>query len=68
MIRSIVKDEKFLAKKCKPATKKDLAIGQDLLDTLRANQSVCIGMAANMIGQQKKHHCCTYGFDKSCDV
>ena len=53
MIRSIVKDEKFLAKKCKPATKKDLAIGQDLLDTLRANQSVCIGMAANMIGQQK---------------
>lgn len=31
MIRSIVKDEKFLAKKCKPATKKDLAIGQDLL-------------------------------------
>lgn len=53
MIRSIVKDTTFLSKKSKPATKKDLSIGKDLLDTLQAHSSHCVGMAANMIGEQK---------------
>ena len=40
--------------KSDPATKQDLSVGQDLLDTLKANQDRCVGMAANMIGVKKK--------------
>ena len=54
MIRPIVKDIFFLGQKSEEATKKDLSIGQDLQDTLRANQDRCIGMAANMIGIRKR--------------
>lgn len=54
MIRPIMKDEKFLAKKSVPATKADLAVVEDLIDTLRANLERCVGMAANMIGIKKR--------------
>ena len=54
MIRPIVKDVFFLGQKAEAATRKDLSIGQDLMDTLRANQDRCVGMAANMIGARKK--------------
>ena len=54
MILNICKDEAFLAQKAQPATKEDLAIGQDLLDTLEANKERCVGMAANMIGENKR--------------
>jgi peptide deformylase len=54
MIRPIVKDVLFLGQKSEPATKQDLPVGQDLMDTLRANQDRCVGMAANMIGVRKK--------------
>ena len=54
MIRPIVKDVFFLGQKSEPATKQDLSVGQDLMDTLRANQDHCVGMAANMIGVKKK--------------
>ncbi|MBP3875105.1 MAG: peptide deformylase [Lachnospiraceae bacterium] len=54
MIRQIVKDVLFLGQKSEPATKQDLPVGQDLMDTLRANQDRCVGMAANMIGVRKK--------------
>ena len=54
MIRPIVKDVLFLGQKYEPATKQDLPVGQDLMDTLRANQDRCVGMAANMIGVRKK--------------
>ena len=53
MIREIVKDEEFLAKKSEPATIEDKQIGIDLLDTLEANKDRCVGMAANMIGELK---------------
>lgn len=53
MIREIVKDTTFLSKKSKPASKNDLSIGKDLLDTLQANSYRCVGMAANMIGELK---------------
>ncbi len=53
MIRDIVRDPAFLSKKSKPATKRDLSIGQDLLDTLHANSYRCVGLAANMIGELK---------------
>ena len=54
MIRPIVKDILFLGQKSEPATKKDLAVGQDLQDTLQANRDRCVGMAANMIGVKKR--------------
>jgi len=53
MIKPIVKDVFFLAQKSEPATKADLQVGRDLMDTLRANRERCVGMAANMIGIRK---------------
>lgn len=54
MIKPIVKDVFFLGQKSEDATKQDLSVGQDLMDTLRANQDHCVGMAANMIGVKKR--------------
>ena len=54
MIREIMRDETFLAQKAEPATPEDLSVGQDLLDTLEANKEHCVGMAANMIGINKR--------------
>ena len=54
MIREIMRDETFLAQKAEPATLDDLSVGQDLLDTLEANKERCVGMAANMIGINKR--------------
>jgi peptide deformylase len=53
MVRPIQKDIFFLRKKATPATKADIAIANDLLDTLRAHAHECVGMAANMIGENK---------------
>lgn len=53
MIKPIMKDPLFLAQKSAPATKNDLQVGQDLLDTLKAHRQECVGMAANMIGIKK---------------
>ena len=54
MIREIMRDETFLAQKAEPATLEDLPVAQDLLDTLEANKERCVGMAANMIGVNKR--------------
>ncbi len=54
MIKPIVKDVFFLGQKSEDATRQDLCVGQDLMDTLRANQDHCVGMAANMIGVKKR--------------
>lgn len=54
MIKPIVRDIFFLGQKSEIATKQDLSVGQDLMDTLRANQDHCVGMAANMIGLKKR--------------
>lgn len=54
MIRPIVKDIFFLGQKSETATKQDLNVGQDLMDTLQANRERCVGMAANMIGIKKR--------------
>ncbi|MEG0051325.1 MAG: peptide deformylase [Terrisporobacter sp.] len=53
MIRKVVKDILFLKQKSEPATKDDIGVIIDLIDTLRANLSYCVGMAANMIGVTK---------------
>ena len=50
MIKELVHDPIFLARKSLPAGKEDLETARDLLDTLNAHQDACVGMAANMIG------------------
>ena len=52
--RDICKDEGFLAQKAQPATLDDLDTARDLLDTLIAHKAGCVGMAANMIGINKR--------------
>ena len=47
-------DPIFLAGKSEVATKEDLQVAQDLLDTLMAHRESCVGMAANMIGVRKR--------------
>ena len=54
MVRDICKDEGFLAQKAQPATLDDLDTARDLLDTLIAHKAGCVGMAANMIGINKR--------------
>ena len=54
MIRDICKDETFLAQKAEPATAEDLSVAADLLETLEHHKEGCVGMAANMIGANKR--------------
>lgn len=54
MVREVVHDPIFLGGRSQPATKEDLQVAQDLLDTLQANKDACVGMAANMIGVRKR--------------
>ena len=54
MIRDICKDEAFLAQKAERATQEDIQIAADLLETLEHHKDGCVGMAANMIGVNKR--------------
>ena len=54
MIRPIMRDPLFLARKSAPAAEEDIQIAQDLLETLEAHKDGCVGMAANMIGVLKR--------------
>ena len=54
MIKQIVKDPFFLQQKSEPATKADMQVVTDILDTLKANRERCVGLAANMIGAKKQ--------------
>lgn len=54
MVRELMHDPIFLAQKSTPATADDLAVAQDLLDTLAFHKDGCVGMAANMIGVTKR--------------
>ena len=54
MIRPICRDCMILSRKSTLATKDDLPVMLDLLDTLEANAECCVGMAANMIGINKR--------------
>ena len=54
MIKELMHDPIFLAGKSAVATKEDLQVAQDLLDTLMAHRESCVGMAANMIGVRKR--------------
>ncbi|MEG0152331.1 MAG: peptide deformylase [Niameybacter sp.] len=51
MIRKIVKDNERLMKKAVEATKEDLYVIEDMVDTAKANEEICVGLAANQIGE-----------------
>lgn len=62
MVKEIMRDPFFLAQKSVPASKDDLQVGQDLMDTLKAHREGCVGMAANMIGVKKNIIIVNMGF------
>lgn len=57
MIKELIHDPIFLGQKSETATIADLKFANDLLDTLTAHKDSCVGMAANMIGVQKRIIC-----------
>jgi len=54
MVRPINRNILSLGKPSEAATPSDVYVGDDLLDTLKANANACVGMAANMIGIHKR--------------
>ena len=54
MICEICKEESFLSQRAEIATPADWTTAQDLLDTLHFHKDSCVGMAANMIGVNKR--------------
>ncbi|GKQ43327.1 peptide deformylase [Companilactobacillus sp. RD055328] len=54
MIKDINRNVLQLNQKSKPATPADISVGQDLRDTLKEHEDHCVGMAANMIGINKR--------------
>ena len=54
MVKELVHDPIFLARKSAEATAADLEVARDLRDTLLAHKETCVGMAANMIGVCKR--------------
>lgn len=54
MVKKIIHDPIFLAGTSELATKEDLQVAQNLLDTPMVHKDGCVGMAANMIGVKKR--------------
>ena len=54
MVKELMHDPIFLARKSTEATAEDLEVAKDLLDTLTFHKEGCVGMAANMIGVTKR--------------
>ncbi len=54
MIKELIHDPIFLACPSEAATKEELQVAEDLLDTLLSHKDKCVGMAANMIGIRKR--------------
>ena len=54
MVKELMHDPILLGVKSEMATKEDMPVARDLLDTLTAHKDTCVGMAANMIGIHKR--------------
>lgn len=54
MIKPLIHNPIFFVGKSEVATKNDLQIAQDVLDTLMAHKDSCVGMATNMIDVKKR--------------
>lgn len=50
MVKELIHDPLLLARKSQPASREDMQVVQDLIDTFAAHRETCVGMAANMIG------------------
>ena len=53
MVKELIHDPLLLARKSQPASREDMQVVQDLMDTFAAHRETCVGMAANMIGEFK---------------
>lgn len=51
MVKELIHDPLLLARKSQPASREDMQVVQDLIDTFAAHRETCVGMAANMIGE-----------------
>ena len=51
MVREIIRDTFFLSLPSREATASDASVAADLKDTLVFNRERCVGLAANMIGE-----------------
>lgn len=54
MVKELVHDPMFLARRSEPADIGDVQTARDLVDTITAHKDSCVGMAANMIGVLKR--------------
>ena len=54
MIKELIHSPEMLSKKAEIATKDDIQVANDLLETLISHKDGCVGMAANMIGENKR--------------
>ena len=51
MVKELIHDPLLLARKSQSASREDMQVVQDLIDTFAAHRETCVGMAANMIGE-----------------
>lgn len=61
MIKEIIHNPLQLSQPSQEASRADLPIATDLLETLATHRDHCVGMAAHMIGQQKRIIAVTMG-------
>ncbi len=54
MIKELIHFPEMLSVKSEIATKDDIQVANDLLETLISHKDGCVGMAANMIGENKR--------------
>ena len=54
MIKELIHLPEMLSVKSEIATKDDIQVANDLLETLISHKNGCVGMAANMIGENKR--------------
>ena len=54
MIKKLIHSPEMLSVKSENATKDDIPVANDLLETLISHKDGCVGMAANMIGENKR--------------
>ena len=66
MIRPIMKDIFFLNQRSEPATEADKQVAVDLLDTLKAHEEGCVGMAANMFNPKIVKRFGKYETEEGC--
>ena len=52
--QNIIHDQLFLSQKSTSANRADWKVAEDLRDTLLANRDKAVGLAANMIGKNKR--------------